>query len=57
MTLEEAKEIKKSLIGFDPEDGKECLEIAKWNGWCLAYVKEQTPEICLEVVKQNGYVL
>ena len=27
------------------------------NGCALEYVKEQTPEICLEAVKQNGCAL
>ena len=34
----------------------------KWMGfrvckWALEYVKEQTPEICLEAVRRNGRVL
>jgi hypothetical protein len=29
----------------------------KQNGLALEYVKEQTPEICLEAVKQDGYAL
>lgn len=36
---------------------KEVLKMVKQDGWALKYVKEQTPEICLEAVKQNGYVL
>ena len=47
----------KGLIGFNPNDEKECLEAVKQNGYNLQYVKEQTEDICLEAVKQNGYAL
>ena len=36
--------------------GKE-LSAVRQNGRLLAYVKEQTPEICLAAVRQNGYLL
>ena len=31
------------------------MEAVKKNGIALEYVKEQTSEICMEAVKQNGY--
>jgi len=37
--------------------GNEALHAVKQNGFSIRYVKEQTPEICLESVKQNGYSL
>ena len=30
------------------------LAAVKQYGWALEFVKEQTPEICIEAVKQNG---
>ena len=48
---------KKSMIGFDYENEKECLATVKQRGFALEYVKEQTPEICLEAVKRNGLAL
>jgi hypothetical protein len=29
------------------------MEAVKQNGLALRYVKDQTPEICMEAVKQN----
>jgi hypothetical protein len=31
------------------------LAAVKKNGYALEYVKDQTPEICLEAVKQDGW--
>ena len=37
--------------------GKEALEAVRQDGYDLAFVNEQTEEICLEAVKKNGYAL
>ena len=36
---------------------EEDLQKVKQNGYALAFVKEQTPEICWAAVKQNGGAL
>ena len=56
-TLEEAKRERNSMMGFDPENQKECLEAVKYNGRALRYVKEQTPEICATAVKADPWAL
>ena len=34
--------------------GVEAIEAGKQNGYALQYVSEQTPEICIEAVRQDG---
>ena len=36
---------------------EEALKMVRKDGNDLRFVKEQTPEICLEAVKQNGMAL
>ena len=57
MTLEEAKKLKKDLLGFDPEDENECLEAVKQDGLNLSFVHDPTERICLAAVKENGWAL
>ena len=57
MTLEEAKETRNNMLGFDPENEKECLEAIKRNPHALQYVKDQTPEICMEAVARDPWAL
>ena len=56
-TLEELREERNRMIGFDPENEQECLEAVKDNGFALKYVANQTPELCLIAVKENGFAL
>ena len=35
---------------MDWTNEKDCLEAVKENGWVLQYVKEQTPEICVQAI-------
>ena len=56
-TLEELKNKKKKIIGFDYGDPDECLEAVKRDENALQFVKEQTEEICIEAVKQDGMAL
>ena len=37
--------------------GKNAFAAVKNSGYALRYVKEQTPEICIEAVKNYGYAL
>ena len=37
-------------------DTRDVFQAVKQSGYALKFVKEQTPEICLEAVKQNGLV-
>ena len=39
------------------DDEESCLKIVRINGNALEYVKNQTPEICLAAVKQDGNAL
>ena len=48
MRLKELKEKRNTLIGFDPENEKECLEAVKQNSIALTYIANQT--------KQKKYV-
>lgn len=55
ITLEQIKEIGKGeIISYK---GEEALEKVKESGYNLQNVKEQTHEICLEAVRQNGDAL
>ena len=53
MSYEELVAKRNNIIGFNPDNINECLEVVKQNGYALQYVKEQTPEICLEAVKED----
>jgi hypothetical protein len=55
ITLDEIKRIGKGEIIV--LSGSEALLAVKQKGYALQYVKEQTPEICMEAVKENGYAL
>ncbi len=57
MSLEELKNKKKKMIGFDYENPESCMEAVKQNGYAVKYVHTQTQELCMEAIKQNGYVL
>ena len=56
-TLQNYKEEYEALSEKCNLSGKEALEAIKNDGYALAYVKEQTLEICLEAVKKNGDAL
>ena len=49
LTLTNSKQ--ENIITWDTDTS---LVNVKQNGFLLQYVKEQTPEICMEAVKQNG---
>ncbi len=38
-------------------DPAHCLAAVQQDGWYLAFVETQTPEICLAAVQQNGWAL
>ena len=55
ITLEQVKKLGTGeIISYE---GREALEAVKKCGDSLRFVKNQTPEICLEAVKQDGYAL
>ena len=55
ITLEQIKSLGKGdIVTYE---GDEALKKVKKYGYTLRYVKEQTPEICLEAVKQDGDAL
>ena len=41
----------------DWNDSEYCLMVVRENPRNLEFVKNQTPEICLEAVKRDGYSL
>ena len=55
-------EFLKEVCGLEADipihyEGKEALEAVKQDWHALRHVKDQTDEICLEAVKQNGDAL
>ena len=55
-------EFLKEVCGLEADipihyEGKEALEAVKQDWHALMHVKDQTDEICLEAVKQNGDAL
>ena len=57
MTKNEAKELRNKILGFDPENQKECLKAVNQSGLALQFVKDQTEEICLAAVKEETLAL
>ena len=55
-TVQISEEGKKEDEGLENQINRDIDEI-KRDGMALAYVKEQTPEICMAAVKQNGMAL
>ncbi len=55
ITLQQVKNLGMGeIISYS---GDEALKKVKQNGHALQYVKEQTPEICLEAVREDGHAL
>ena len=50
MTLKELEEMRNKELKLESDSVKE-------DPWALRYVKDQTPEICLEAVKQDKHAI